>query len=40
MYLFQNEAAMNAFDADPAGTIAKADKNWPELQKMKPTSDQ
>ncbi len=31
-YLFSNEEAKKAFEADPAGTVAKAQANWPKLK--------
>ena len=32
IYLFANEKAAKAFDADPAGTVEKADKVWADLK--------
>jgi YHS domain-containing protein len=31
-YLFSSAEAMRAFQADPAGTIARADARWPRLK--------
>lgn len=32
LYVFLNEEIFNAFQKDRAGTIAKAEKNWPQIR--------
>ena len=36
-YLFSSQEAKAMFDQDTAGTITKADANWPGVSKMKPS---